>query len=231
MKRTSGFSAIEIILVLLVVALAGALAWLYFSKSGEDQAKTETTKSSGTTEKKVVAPECKGDKTGSDGYFCVSTIPVNVPVPDEFSGKLLPMTVENENRLSGYSAEIGTEKSTLYTLSISTETVRDGDIGVFHQLGTTSFDSKKYTLTTTTSKEAVPSVKIDGIKFFRGSIGDAGVLTTTYVGIVDGKLVKISLASQSYMGPPEQAESSSIDLQTLYTQFDKDVKRLTVIAS
>lgn len=229
MKRTNGFSAVEIMLVIVVVALAGVLGWVYFNQNSKDE-KVATTKE--TTTQKVTAPECKGDKTGGNGYFCVSSIPVNVPVPDEFSGKLRPILVnKNAYLLSGYSAEIGTEKSALYTLSISTETVRDGDIGVSHQLSTTSFDSKNYTLTTTVTKEAVPTVKIDGITFFRGSIGDAGVLTTTYVGVVDNKLVKISLASQSYMGPPEQRESSSIDRQTLYDQFDKDVKQLTVKTS
>lgn len=211
----------------MVLALAGALVWLYFQKA--DEPETTTTPTVSKTTEKVTEPACKGDKMGDDSYFCLSGIPVNVPVPDEFAGKFRPMTVADENRLAGSSAEIGTEKSTLYTLSISTETVRDGDIGVSHALSSTTFDSKNYTLTTNVNKEAVPSVKIDGVTFFRGSIGDAGVLTTTYVGVVDDKLVKIRLASQSYMGPPEGREPSSIDMQTLYDQFDADVKNLIII--
>ncbi len=226
MKRTNGFSAVEIILVILVLVLAGALVWLYFQKSDEPQ-KTNTSTVSKATEK-VTRPECKGDKTGGDDYFCVSGIPVNVPLPDEFVGKFRPI-LENKSayQLLGYSAEIGTEKSTLYTLSISTETLRDGDISVSHALNVTTFDTSDNTLYQGSSDKPVPSVEIDGVKFFRATIGDAGVLTTTYVGVVDSKLVKISLSSQTYPGTDN--EPSSIDMQTMYDQFDTDVKQLTII--
>lgn len=137
-----------------------------------------------------------------------------------------------------------------FTLTIAQEPLRSGYVGVGHSLQKTYFDkatgeltlvkapTRTYDAATDTyatsgeySKgDVVPSFVADGIRFFKGQIGDAGTVENAYLGVVDGKIVKISLKHVGYMGNPAD-DPSTIDADPVFDELDKAVKALKVANS
>jgi len=85
-----------------------------------------------------------------------------------------------------------------------------------------------YTTTGSYSKgDAVPSSAINGIRFFKTSNGDAGQTESTYLAVVNGKIVKVSLKHVGYMGDPAK-DPSTIDSDKVFDEFANNMKALTV---
>lgn len=136
-----------------------------------------------------------------------------------------------------------------FTFTIAQEPLRTGYVGVGHLLQNTYYDQADANLTlvksptsyydsttgtsTTTGSygkgEVVPSFTADGVRFFKGSIGDAGQTEITYFGVVNGKIVKISLKHAGYMGDPSR-DPSTINADSVFAELDAAVKALKVIA-
>lgn len=137
-----------------------------------------------------------------------------------------------------------------FTLTIAQEPLRTGYVGVGHLLQNAYFDRATGELTLVKGKtvtydavtdtyqtsgefskgDVVPSFVVDGIRFFKGQIGDAGTVENTYLGVVNGKIVKISLKHVSYMGNPAD-DPSTIDADPVFDELDKAVKSLKVANS
>lgn len=134
------------------------------------------------------------------------------------------------------------------SLVIAQEPLRTGYIDVYHLLRQVYFDKSTGILssvntpvihydsatgTTTSSgsfslEDPVPSVDVNGVRLFKATSGDAGLRRTVYVGVIKGKLVKIQLEHQAYMGNPAQ-DPSTVNPDNLFDEFYKEVEKLELI--
>lgn len=249
-------SAHVVILSVLVVALIGALGfvfWNNFMKKDTPATKKETTSK---VEKFCADGQ---DTTAKNGIFCSTDVGIKFTVPSIFAGKLAKADnyevfqgpLDPNTKTSAGSSE-NVYKATIsgndnFTLAVAQEPLRTGYVDVTHALQNTYFDQATGELnlvnmptihydsvTNTSTKsgdyskgDAVPSSTVDGVQFFKGSYGDAGQIGETYFGVVNNKIVKISLKYMGYMGDPSK-DPSTIDSAKVLDEFANNMKALTI---
>jgi hypothetical protein len=145
---------------------------------------------------------------------------------------------------SFYRASI--EGKVSFTFTVAQEPLRTGYVDVYHALQNTYFDQSTGELTRVNMPtrnynsatdsytvsgeysvgEAVPSFDVNGVRFFKGSNGDAGQTENIYFGVVNNKIIKISLKSAA-----DPAVESSSDADRMFSEFDKSMKMLEVVRS
>lgn len=185
--------------------------------------------------------------------FTVPSIFVNKLVKidnyEVFEGPLDPNAKKSAGASENvYRATISGNDNFVFT--VAQEPLRTGYVGVAYMLQgtyydqatgdltlasgpTNHYDSTTNTFTTTGSYskgEVVPSFSADGARFFQGSIGDAGQVEHIYFGIINNKIVKISLKHAVYMGDPAN-DPTTIDAGKVFDELDKSIKALKVIKS
>jgi prepilin-type N-terminal cleavage/methylation domain-containing protein len=232
-----GFSAIEIILVIVVVGLIATLGWVYFSK-------IQNTKDAGTDSSKQEANQTSqqnkcagGSDSAENDTFCSEQIGVSVQVPDAFKGKILPIenyTVYTQNTINeepkifrvsdtAYEATIKGPNDQ-YSLTIAKEPLRNFRVKSYRP-AFFNRDTKQITYENGTEVE---SVTLDGTKFYTYGGGDAGFMNTVYAAVIDSHLVVVSLTSAQQLGDPT-TRHYILDVETLFTQFKERIKSLKVV--
>lgn len=241
-KNTQDGSGGALVIVIIIVAIVGALGFVYWDNFMKS---SDTEKQENKDASKTIPKPCKTgeDTKATDGVFCSETLGVKLPVPEIFKGKLTK--AENYEVYQGsldpndktsvgitedvYEAHVrGGDDST--TLTIAQEPLRTGYISVGHRLQNTYFDQNTGILSLVDFSagnysigEAVPSQVIDHTTFFRGQGGDAGRSTIAYVGVVKGKLFKVSLEYVAELGP---SPTYLFDMEELTKEFDESIKKL-----
>lgn len=249
-------SAHIVILSLVVVALIGTLGfvfWNNFTKKDTHTSKKETTSNAEkfcTDGQDVTA---KNDTFCSTDVGIKFTVPsifagklVKADNYEVFQGPLDP----NAKTSAGSSENV--YKATIsgndnFTLTVAQEPLRTGYVDMQHSLQPTYYDQSTgvltlvkapintynsatdtYVTTGSYSKgDAVPSSSIDSIRFFKASNGDAGQTESAYFGVVNNKIVKISLKHSAYMSDPAK-DPSTIDSDKVFNEFANNMKALTI---
>jgi len=245
-----------IILGVLVVVLIGALSfvfWNNFMKKDTPTSKKETTSKA---EKICTDGQDTTAKNGtfcSSDVGLKFTVPsiftgklAKADNYEIFQGPLDPNTKTSAGSSENvYKATISGNDN--FTFTIAQEPLRTGYVDVTHALQNTYFDqvtgeltlvntpTSHYDSVTNTSTKSgnfskgnpVPSSTVDGVRFFKGSYGDAGQIGETYFGVVNNKIVKISLKYMGYMGDPAK-DPSTIDSDKVFDEFASDIKALTI---
>ena len=237
--RTSqkGFSAVEIILVIVVVGLIATLGWAYFSK-------TQDSKNIGTDPSKKEANQTSqqdkcadGSDSAENGTFCSEEVGISVQMPDAFKGKIKPIenyTVYTQNTINeeakifrvsdvAYEASIKGANDQ-YSLTIAKEPLRNFRVKSYNP-AFFNRDTKQITYQDGTEVE---SVTLDGIKFYTYGGGDAGFMNTVYAAVINDQLVVVSLASVQQLGDPA-TRHYVLDVETLFAQFKERIKSLKVV--
>jgi len=249
-------SAHVIVLGVLVIALIGALGFVFWNNF----MKKDTPATKKETASKATKFCADGqDVTAKNGTFCSTDVGIKFTVPSIFTSKLAkadnyavfqgPL---DPNAKTGAGSSENVYKATIsgndnFTLTIAQEPLRTGYVDVQHALQPTYYDkstgvlslvkaptnvynstTNTYTTTGSYSKgDAVPSSAINGIRFFKTSNGDAGQTESTYLAVVNGKIVKVSLKHVGYMGDPAK-DPSTIDSDKVFDEFANNMKALTV---
>lgn len=252
-------SAHVVIAVVIVIALIGALGFIFWNNFINKNADV----SQADNKPKVEEPCSNGGNVAAEkGIFCSKEIRIKFEVPSIFAGKFIkadnyevfegPLD-SNTKKKVGISENV--YKATIrgkdnFLLTVAQEPIRTGYVGTYHKLQDTYYDQKTGDLTSvntpdslydaatdtlTTSGEyskgeVVPSMDVNGIRFFKGSNGDAGQIDTMYFGIVDNKIVKISLTYSAYIGDPA-SDPTTIDADKVFNEFDTFIQALKVIKS
>lgn len=250
-------SAHVIIIVILVIALIGALGFVFWNNFFKKEPAVSQKKDTPKVKDFCSAGE---DTAAQNGTFCSKEIGVKFTIPSIFVNKLVkadnyevsegPLD-PNIKKSAGTSENVyratisGTDN---FTLTVAQEPLRTGYVDVGHLLRNTYYDQATGDLTlvnspashydsitnTTTvtgsfSKgEIVPSFNVDGVRFFEGSGGDAGQIKNVYFGIINNKIVKISLEHEAYMGDPAN-DPTTIDADKVFDELDKSIKALRFV--
>jgi len=240
-------------LVVALIGLLGFVFWNNFMKKDTSAAKKETvsklekfcTDGQDTTAKngtfcstdvgiKFTVPNIfTGKLAKADNY-------------EVFQGSLDPNTKTSAGTSEAvYKATISGNDN--FTFTVAQEPLRTGYIDVTHALQNTYFDQATGELTLVnmptihydsvtnastksgdySKGDAVPSSSVDGVQFFKGSYGDAGQIGETYFGVVNNKIVKISLKYMGYMGDPSK-DPSTIDSNKVFDEFANNMKAFTI---
>lgn len=253
----SAHAVVAIIVIVVLVFVLGFVFWNNFLNKKTDVAQTNnntakveepcTGTQNTTAEKGVFCSKELSVKVTVPSIF-ISKL-AKVANYEVFKNSSLdPSSKQNAGMSENvYSAALSGNDN--FTFTIAQEPLRTGYVGVSHLLQnayydqadanltlvktpTRHYDSTTGTYTTTGSYskgEAVPSFTADGVRFFKGSVGDAGQTETTYFGVVKGKIVKISLKHVGYMGDPSH-DPSTINADNVFAELDAAVKALKVIA-
>jgi len=163
-----------------------------------------------------------------------------------FEGSLDPNTKKNAGSSENvYSAAISGYDN--FTLTIAQEPLRTGYVGVADRLQNTYFDQAtgELTLVTTPTShydsatntyttsgayskgETTASFSVDSTRFFKGTSGDAGQTEITYFGVINSKIVKISLKNEGYIGDPAK-DPSTVDAGKVFDELDKSINSLKI---
>lgn len=248
----SAHIVIIVILIVVIVASLGFVVWKNFfvPKDSQPTAEVSQTKDSecesDVIEKNgVFCSEEIGIKLKApmvfDGKFAKT---------DNY--EIFKGTVDYTTRTSAghsdivYSAVItGNDE---FTFTIAKEPLRSGYVDVGHMLQSTYYDAETGLLSLTTSPTqnynsttdsyttsgeyavaaTLPSFVVDDVKFYHGSVGDAGTRYETYFAIVNDSIVKIKLTHSGYMGPAEN-DPGTIDADQVFNELDGAVKSLEFI--
>jgi hypothetical protein len=258
-KSQTGSAQIVIVIVVVaaLVGTLGFVFWNNFLNKKADVAQTNATKAkveescAGTqntaAEKGVFCSEELGVKVTVPSIFTNKL--VKAANYEVFKNPTLNPDSKQSAGMSEnvYSAAISGNDN--FTFTIAQEPLRTGYVGVSHMLQNTYYDQADATLTlvksptrhydsatgtyTTTGSyskgEVVPSFTADGVRFFKGTVGDAGQTENTYFGVVKGKIIKISLKHTGYMGDPSH-DPSTINADNVFAELDTAVKALKVVA-
>jgi hypothetical protein len=241
------------VLVVVLIAVLGFLFWNNFVKKDTPAPKKET--ASKVTEfcadgQDTTAKNGTFCSTDVGIKFTVPSIFAGKLAKADnyevFQGPLDPNTKTSAGSSENiYKATISGNDNFMFT--IAQEPLRTGYVDVTHALQNTYFDQATGELTlinmptvhydsvTNTSTksggyskgDAVPSSTVDGVQFFKGSYGDAGQIGETYFGVVNNKIVKISLKYMGYMGDPSK-DPSTIDSTKVFDEFANNMKGLTI---
>ena len=234
-----------IIIVILVVALFGALGfvfWKNLTQSSDTQVAHETSSREASQPDKI-EPLCASSAIETDGVFCSESIGVEFEVPEVFEGEF--QKKENydvykgpiasaEGSLAGqsldyYEAVIASGQDETLSLSVAKEPLRSGYSSIGHALQRTYFNATSGNLhlvkTTSTGKwiagESVPSFSAVKTKIYNGKVGDAGTVEDGYLMVVNDYLVviKIKHVANPMNEPALDSKSSFMDLNSSLRQL------------
>ena len=236
-KHQNGFGIVEFIIIVAVIAILGTLGVVAYNSFQKDDEK----KDSSTSQSKITKPEAKKpcpDEEGApakSGVFCSEGLGVKFTIPSIFKGKLVKGESYEifEGQKGYYPGQSAGRASVVYTaqisgtdnykLTIAQEPLRSGYIGFGHALQNTYYDKDAKTLVTE-SNEEVPSFMVDGVRFYKGQIGDAGMMENAYMAVIKDKIVKIKIHNTGYMGPGE--DPAKYEVGTIFSELDNEVKKL-----
>jgi hypothetical protein len=238
--------------VAVVIGVLGFVFWNNFLKKDSNVSKTEDKTTTKPTEPcgsgENIAAESGTFCSKSMGIrFAVPSMFKNKIIKADnyevFQGSLDPSTKKSAGMSENvYRGSI--EGAENFTLTIAQEPLRTGYVDVYHALQNSYYDQTKGELTRVNTPtrsynsatdsytvsgeysvgEAVPSFDVSGVRFFKGSNGDAGQMENVYFGVVNGKIIKISL--KSAVNP---AAEPTNDADQLFADFDKSIKSLEII--
>jgi hypothetical protein len=219
---------------LAALAAVTVILWVTNGKENAPTSQIETAdQDSGT---KITCGADENEKAGK-GVFCSEAIGVKLRVPDLFKGKLA--RGENYDLYDKDGAAVGQSE---LVFEATVKDPADSDMANTYRLiiartplvsrqgpcfDPCEFDSKTRTLYAGETGKEAESVTVDGIKFFKGVIGDGGDYIVTYMGVVGDKVIEITLISGTYLGPGE--EKHSVNQEKLFIDFDKLVKTLRAL--
>jgi len=257
-SRNDSGSVFIVGVIVVAVVILGAVGYVAWNKFFAADTKQETTQQDNAVTKPcgnnvgviehdgVVCSEDIGVKFKSPSIF-------NDKFKKNDNYEIFKGTIDYGTRASAgnsdvaYSAVIaGTDN---FTLTIAKELLRTGYVGVYHGLQNTFYDAGTGILsnvespmttynsandsstTTGTYKlgKEVPSFIADGVKFYKGSNGDAGQTGEMYFAVINGSIVKIELKHGAYMGP-DSDDPSTIDPKPVFDQLDEAIKNIEIIS-
>jgi len=260
MNRSQAGSAHVAIIIVLIIALLGALGFVFWDNFLKKEEPVSQTDSKPKNPKTQDACSSKENEAAEAGVFCSKIIGVKFSVPTIFTNKLVKADnyevfegpLDPNAKKSAGTAE-NVYRATItgndnFTFTVAQEPLRTGYVDVGYKLQNTYYDQSTsdltlvntptthYDSTTNTSTtsgsyskgEVVPSSNVDGIRFFKGTSGDAGQTEDIYLGVIRNKIVKISLRHGAYMGNPAN-DPSTIDANKVFDEFNKFIKLLKVI--
>ncbi len=253
-QKGNAHVVIIIILVLAIIGVLGFIAWQNFL-APKDVQPTAQVSVNQTKESDCESGDIEKDGTFCSEEMGIK-LKVPAVFDGKFEKtdnyEIFKGTVDYTTRTSAgnsdvvYSAVItGSDE---FTLSVAKEPLRSGYVDVGHMLQGTYYDTETGLLSLTTSpirnynsatdsytvsgeytvSDTVPSFVVDGVKFYHGSIGDAGMRYETYFAVIKDSFVKIMLKHSGYMGPAEN-DPSTIDADQVFDELDDAVKGIELI--
>lgn len=208
-----------------------------------------------TTEQEDETPaiKCKPDenKEATKQIFCSDDMGIKLTVPGWFMGTLAKGKNynlyaydfdKNESVVVGQSELVyeatyndpkNSEMANVYKLLIAKTPLVSRSGPCFAQC---YFDSQTKTLyedktgfedTKLSLGRELESVTVDGTKFFKGVIGDAGDYNVTYLGVIGNNVIEITLQSTTYLG--ETSEPYAVDRDQIFIDFDNLLKTFQVL--
>jgi len=239
--KQKGFSAVEVIIVLVIIGIIAALGWLYFSNMQTSEEKDAQSSNQDTKQPDTLG-KCKdGSIAAENGTFCSTDVGLSVQVPEAFKGKLAKIdnyTVYTQNTIAeepkafgksdtAYEATIkGTDDE--YNLIIAKEPLRNFRVKSYvPALFNKNTKQIHYDSQFSDGREA-DSVVLDGVKFYNYGGGDAGFTNTIYAAVINDKIIVVSLTSNQKIGDPATTHYVQ-DVDTLFTQFKERIKSLKVV--
>lgn len=233
-KKHHGFTIIEALIVVVIIGLIGLVGWIYFSK-------TQQPKSTPPPPQATKVEKCKDATTSAiNGTFCSSEVGISMQVPDLFKAKLEQTSnyeIFTQNTLNEtpsafgmsdivYQAAIKGEHDE-YKLTIAKEPLRNFRLKTLAP-ALFSKDSQKAHYIESNNQREVESINLDGTKFYTYAVGDAGMTTSSYMAIINNKIIIISLSSAQQPGNPETRNYLQ-DPATLMNEFKSKIKTLKVV--
>jgi len=245
--------AITVVLVIALIWALGFVFWNSFLKKDatvsqtENKPKTEDFCSSGENvmaENGIFCSKEIGIKLTTPSIFAKKL--AKIDNYEVFEGSLDPNTKKNAGTSENvYRSTISGNDN--FTFTIAQEPLRIGYIGLYNKLQNSYYDQTTGNLTLVNTPtnhydsatdtfatsgnyskgEEVPSFSVDGVRFFKGSNGDAGQIENGYFGVINNKIVKISLKYTGYMGDPAD-DPTTIDASKVFDELDKSIKTLKV---
>ena len=253
-SRKQEGSALVVVIVIIAVAVLGTLGYVVWNNfiapknapSEEQKAQTKDGCESDAVEKSGTF--CSED-VGIE--FKIPTV-FEGKIKQTDNYEVFKGTVDYTTRTSAGNSEVvysavitGTDE---FTLSIAKEPLRSGYVDVGHMLQGTYYDVQTGLLSNVTSPtyeydsttdttittgeysvgETVPSFTAQGMKVYKGIIGDAGTRIETYFIVINESIVKITLNHGAFMGPQED-DPSTIDADEVFSELDAAIKDLKLV--
>jgi len=255
LKRQHGFGVIEIVIIVAAIALLSVVGLVAYNSFQTDKNAGEAAKTSPKPEAKKPCSETASNGIFcSEDVGIKFTVPtvfkgklVKADNYEIFHGPIdqHPGAKAGMSELVFSASISGTDN---FTFSIAKEPLQSGYVGVYYALQnayldkesrvlsqvitpTNQYDSKTGITTETgeyTLGKPVPSLAIDGVRFYKMLNGDAGMRSSTYLAIIKDKVVKIELKHGAYMGD-EANDPSTIDADVVFDEFDSMLKNLQVL--
>jgi len=245
-QKQNGSALVVAVIVLMVVVISALcyVVWNNFLIPKDDRSTIGEVNQVIESDDK----ECKADTIEENGIFCSEEIGIKLKVPSVFNGKfektdnyeIYKGTVDYTTRTSAgdsntvYSAIISGNDQ--FSLTVASEPLRSGYVGIGHSLQNTYYDAETGLLSLTMNDtpgnyavgDTVPSFIVNGVKFYHGSVGDAGARYETYFAVINGSIVNIMLKHGAYMGPSEN-DPSTIDSEQVFNELDSEMRKIELV--
>ena len=250
-------SVLIIGVIVIAVVILGAVGYVAWNKFFAADTKQETTQQDDAVTKPCENNEGTIEQDGficseDIGVKFKSPTIFNDKFQKNDNYEIFKGTIDYATRTSAGSSDVaysavisGTDN---FTLTIAKELLRTGYVDVYHGLQTTFYDAQTGVLSTVESPmttynsaddsstttgtyklgKEVPSFVVDGIKFYKGSNGDAGQTGEMYFMVINGSIVKIELKHGGYIGP-DSDDPSTIDPKPVFDQLDEAIKNIKII--
>jgi hypothetical protein len=250
-RKQSGSISFTVI-VFIVAALLGALGFIFWKNMSQTQGTTNNTSETFCKDSKDLT--AASGAFCSDEIGIKLTVPEvfygKFEKTDNY--EIFKGTVDYTTRTTaGYSDVVYSAVITRnddFTLTVARESLRSGYVDVGHMLQGTYYDTETGLLSLATSPtqnynsttdsyaasgeyavaDTVPSFIVGGVRFYHGSLADAGSRIETYFAVINDSIVKIKLAHAGYMGPTENGPST-IDADQVFSDLDNAIKRIEQI--
>jgi hypothetical protein len=246
-KVQKGFPLKTIIIVFVSIGILSIVGWLYFINN-QPQEKKEThtsTPKKAPIKKEIERATCEGaDASATNGIFCAEDVGLRLAVPDVFKGKIQKInnyTVTTQNKATDQAVTFGTSevayeatlkgKDDSYTLTIAKEPLRNFRPQTYAP-SLFNKDTKQmyyFSLEGERDKE-VESTTLGGVKFYNHGTGDVGFVSNIYTGVVDDKILVVSLVTKQ---PGDPATHNYLldpaDYNTMLNQYNSAIKALKVV--
>jgi hypothetical protein len=235
----SGFSIIGIVAIAAFLVICSAIVYLFVTQPAQNS----STQSKDSTESKKSTsaspnPVCtEGDKNATNGTFCSEDIGISVQIPEFFKGKIIKTSnydIYSQDSISEQPKKFGTSELTYqaytqsahenYSLIIAIEPLRNFRVRSYVP-ALFNMETKQLTYDPQLQGPSIETVTLADIKFFEYGVGDAGVLSRTYLGIKNNKLLVISLVTNQR----PDVSNYIIDSSKLINEFETHMQSLKVV--
>lgn len=246
-KTKKRFSPVKILIVFVAIGLLSTAGWLYYVNNQPPKKETHTSAPKKVPAKKVIERvTCEGaDASATNGTFCAADVGLRLAVPDIFKGKIQKIdnyAVTTQDKTTDQAAAFGTSevayeatltgKDDSYSLTISKEPLRNFRPKSYAP-SLFNKDTKQmyyYGLDGTKDKE-VESTTLGGIKFYNYGAGDAGFVSNIYSGVLDDKIIVVSLVTKQPLGDPATHTYllDPADYNTMLNQYTAGIAALKIV--